>query len=368
MARRGPQPRPSAKRTPAPQPVAARGERTIVVGRGALVGGAAVAVVLVAGLALALGLRSGRAAAIVAPWWAVPNVPPAAFEALDPDVQLAIADARAGVEADPSSPDAWRELGMVFDAHALWAPAEAAYRHAAWLAPRDAAAAYYLANVMAVVRPTDATTERAYRRAIALDPGYAPTWLRLADVYAANGRTADAVEAFRAAIAAYGPPERAALARRALGQVLLNAGDVDAAVAELEAVVRVRGDDRVTVASLAQAYQRRGETAKAAAAAAEAERLTQTLGESMGDFDPLRDAMLARSALGSQIRQRIDAQLAAGDAAGALAAALEWEQRHPDWPSIKVLVGDIYTRLGRSADARRYFEAADRLAAQGLTR
>lgn len=367
MARRDARLRPAA-RSAATRPAAPRGERTIVIGRAAVVGAAAVAVALVVAVALMLGLRSGRAAALVAPWWAVPNVVPAVFDGLDPDVQLAIADARGVVEADPSSPGAWRELGMVFDAHALWAPAEASYRRAVQLAPRDAAAAYYLANVMAVVRPTDPATERRYRRAISLDPGYAPGWLRLADVYAANGRTADAVAAFRAAITAYGPPERAALARRALGQVLLNAGDVDGAIAELEAVARVRGDDRVTVAALAQAYQRRGETAKAEAAAAEAERLTQTLGESMGDFDPLRDAMLARSALGSQIRQRIDAQLAAGDTAGALAAALEWERKHPDWPSIKLLVGDIYTRLGRGADARRYFEAADRLAAQGLTR
>lgn len=368
MARRTVRPRPSPPRPTVARSATPRGERTIVIGRGAVVGSALIAVALVAALALTLGLRSGRAAALVAPWWAVPNVPPAAFDALDPDVQLAIADARADVAEIPSSAAAWRGLGMVFDAHALWAPAEAAYRRAVQLAPRDAAAAYYLANVTAVVRPTDPETERRYRRAIALDPAYAPGWLRLADVYAANGRTADAVEAFRAAISAYGPPERTALARRSLGQALLNAGDVDGAVAELEAVARVRGDDRVTVAALAQAYQRRGETAKAEAAAAEAERLTQTLGESMGDFDPLRDAMLARSALGSQIRQRIDAQLAAGDTAGALTAALEWEQRHPDWPSIKVLVGDIYARLGRSADARRYFEAADRLAAQGHTR
>lgn len=368
MARRSP----SSPRPPRPSQHDARpatnGGRTIVVGRRAVAGAAVVAMALVVAVAVLLAVRSGRAATLLAPTWTVPSLPADALAQLDADVQLAIADAAAGVAAAPASAAAWRTLGMVYDAHALWAPAEAAYRRATQLDPADAASAYYLACVLAVVRPADPETERRYRRAIDLDPGYAPAWLRLADVYASTGRTADAVETYRAAIAAYGSPERAALARRALGQALLNAGDVESAIRELEAVARVRGDDRVTVANLAQAYHRRGEADKARAAADEAERLTQTLGESMGDFDPLRDAMLARSALSSQIQQRIQDQLAAGDTAGALAAALEWERRHPDWPSIKVLVGEIYSRLGRSADARRYFEAADRLAAQGRTR
>ncbi|MFN8421960.1 MAG: hypothetical protein U0470_00735 [Anaerolineae bacterium] len=51
----------------------------------------------------------------------------------------------------------------------------------------------------------------------------------------------------------------------------------------------------------------------------------------------------------------------------ALADALRWETKHPDWPSIKRLIGNMYRQSGRDDLAKPYFEAASALVKQGKT-
>jgi len=293
----------------------------------------------------------GRLAALVASIrrWEAPMPSPAEVAAMEEDVQAAITAAIDAVEAERTSADAWRDLGMVYGAHALWANAEAAFRRSAQLAPADARTAYYLAYCMAVtVQPVDATAAQ-FRRAIALEPGYAPTWRGLGEILARGGRLAEAREAYRMAIQAYGTPERAAIAHRELGLVLLGQGDTAGAIAELEAVMRVRADDSVTV--------RQGQAEKARTASDKAAALQETL----VTYDDKQQAMLDRSARRRDIERRIRDQVVVGNSASALEAAKRWEAQHPDWPSIKVLIGEIYGHIGRADDAKRYFDAASRL-------
>lgn len=295
--------------------------------------------------------------------WPVPAPPAAQLDAVEPDVRAAIDAARADVARDPRSAAAWRHLGMVYDAHAMWPFAAEAYGRAVALDPADAKSAYYLAAALGTSGRPIEEVEAAYRRAAELAPDYGPIWLLLGEALTNAGRLLDARAAYEQAIAVY-PHASSARAHRALGMALLSLGDPDGAFVELNTALTIRDDDKVTHATLAQVYNQLQQGDKAREAAARAAELDETLGY----FDPWRLEVLELTMTQRLVEDRIRSKALGGDLEAALADAARWEARHPDWPSIQRAIGNILREAGRPDLAEPYFERARALVAAGQTR
>ncbi|MEO8083916.1 MAG: tetratricopeptide repeat protein [Ardenticatenales bacterium] len=292
----------------------------------------------------------------------VPAPPAADLAAMEPDVRDAIQAASRAIEADRGSSLAWRHLGMIYDAHSLWSLAREAYKAALTLAPNDGQTAYYYAGATELAEAPIDEIVAAYQRAIALAPDYGPAHLRLGDALMRAGRNIEARDELTHAVRVY-PQESSARARRSLGLVLLALGDADGAVTALEQAVQIRGDDANTWKALAQAYNQlgRGQDARQAVERA------GTMQETLGYFDNWRMAMLDEAVSRSLVEQRIAQKVAIGAPDLALADALAWERRHPDWPSIKRTIGNLYRTAGRQDLAQPYFDAATTLVKSGKT-
>lgn len=348
-----------AERRPTPQ-----AEKTIEIGgRAGLLLGGLILAALLGGIAFRFA-RSTTGARLQAQLlqWPIPAPAPADLAQMEPDVRDAINTARGAVEADRGSAAAWRHLGMIYDAHSLWALARLAYEPSLKLAPNDGQTAYYYA---AAIEMADAPIDEivaAYQRAIVLTPNYGPAHLRLGDALMRAGRNIEARDALTRAVSVY-PPANSARARRSLGMVLLALDDPAGAVASLEEAVRIRGDDANTWKALAQAYNQLGRGQDARNAVEVAGKYQETLGY----FDDWRLALLDEAVSRNLVEQRIAQKVEIGAPDLALADALRWEAKHPDWPSIKRIIGNLHRAAGRDDLAKPYFEAATALVKQGKT-
>lgn len=113
---------------------------------------------------------------------------------------------RKAVALDPNYAPAWSTLGAatfftgrlaIIDEKAR-AEAILAVRRALELAPNLAQAH---ASLALVEDKSSEATERSYRRAIALDPGYADAWMWLGDAFYRQRRLSEAMDAYQRAIA-----------------------------------------------------------------------------------------------------------------------------------------------------------------------
>ena len=109
-----------------------------------------------------------------------------------------------------------------------------------------------------------------FKRELELQPGHASSLMQLAYEYLKRGDGPAALDwARQSAVAA----PRNFAARRALGQALLETGDIEGAVRELELGIKLAPDSPSTHFTLARAYQRAGRQEDAARARAEFTRL-----------------------------------------------------------------------------------------------
>ena len=109
-----------------------------------------------------------------------------------------------------------------------------------------------------------------FKRELELQPGHASSLMQLAYEYLKRGDGPAALDwARQSAVAA----PRNFAARRALGQALLETGDIEGAVRELELGVKLAPDSPSTRFTLARAYQRAGRQEDAARERAEFTRL-----------------------------------------------------------------------------------------------
>ena len=295
--------------------------------------------------------RSTRIAPLVIPLSHINVLEPMVTQ--DPDLSEAVADGQREVMLEPSSATAWMRLGMIYDIHEHMLEAVECYGRAVRLAPDDAQATYFLAHALDQADAPVGEIELAYQRAIQLAPRYAPARLRLAEALFKVGLVEKARAAFEGAIRTY-PPRQAARARRGLGNLQLASDEIEAGVASLESVVAIRADDGPTWSGLSRGYLRLGRHADSMMAA---ER-SQGLVDRLGYFDEWRLAVLEEAVMPVLVEQRINAKMGMGRPEDAMADALRWERRHPDWPSIKRLIGNLYRELGREELAQQYFEAA----------
>jgi tetratricopeptide (TPR) repeat protein len=152
--------------------------------------------------------------------------------------------------------------------------------------------------------------EAAYRKAIALDPGFVPAYANLADLYRAGGRDADAERTLRDGLRMV---PNAATLHEALGLALVRQKKKQAALAEFAAAVKAAPDDPRHTDIYAVALHDAGRRA-------EAVRLLESAAQRAGD----RDVLLTLASF----RQ------AAGDLAGTEKALRKLAAINPDDPAL----------------------------------
>ncbi len=147
----------------------------------------------------------------------------------------------------------------------------------------DAASHAALARGLALAeRPRAA--EEAWRRSVAADPSFVEGWLHVAEGRRREGKYGEAAQALERALALDLPTASIrARVRRDLGGLYLAVGEIDRAIAALEASARENPRDPETFFRLGAAYDQ-----KKASAPAEAEALAERALEAFRKADRLR--------------------------------------------------------------------------------
>jgi tetratricopeptide (TPR) repeat protein len=180
----------------------------------------------------------------------------------------ALGHAHTATEIAPTSVDAWRLLGWVYERRGEAAKAEAAYRQAIAFAPRRALLQTDLASALA----REEKYEKAaivYRRAIALDPDFTPARIGLALLLAEHfGKAREAVAEVRRAVRLR--PEEGSY-HNLLGTLLADYGQPEAAIEEYRAAIQLGRDDlAASFSNLGYALQDQGEMPEAVSMGQEA--------------------------------------------------------------------------------------------------
>jgi tetratricopeptide (TPR) repeat protein len=187
---------------------------------------------------------------------------------VEPPVRAKLERLHQEVTRSPRDGEAWGRLAMALDAHEFHDEAKAGYRRAAALDATDFRWAYHLACLLELSDPPEA--DSWFRRAVALDPDYAPARVRHGELLENLARFDEAREQFREARRLdpknpFGP--------LGLGRIELQHGRVPAALALLEEAYALAPETRAVAASLAQAYFRGGQRDRARRLADEARSL-----------------------------------------------------------------------------------------------
>ena len=260
----------------------------------------------------------------------------------EPRVAEKIRAMKAAADAKPSDDEAWGRYGMTLDAHRYSRAARAAYERAAELDPEDFRWAYFLGASMETEAPADAA--RWLETALRLDASYAPAHVRLA-------RTLEALDRRDQALAHYRDAMRLApddpMGYLGAGRIALAGGDTTGAIALLERA-RERGPRiQAVVATLARAYQRAGDTAKAQSLAAEARELPRM----MHHYDPRHAAIGDEAADRESYLRRAMTSLETGQAEKAKAILEDLLRLDPNDAETWLALAGVEDRLGLNEKA-----------------
>lgn len=176
------------------------------------------------------------------------------FDALPPPVRAGLQDAYDTARAHPRDPSAIGRLGMILHAYEQYNSAGACYRRARELAPRSMSWTY-LGAVVDVELGRNMAAAAAFRRALAIEPGYWPARLRLADALM-NGGDLDASRTEYEALVRDFP--ELAVAHYDLGRLLWTRGDAAAAVERYRRAVELEPQFGRAHYALALAYRDAG--------------------------------------------------------------------------------------------------------------
>jgi len=220
----------------------------------------------------------------------LPPVPVVEMKGFEPAVKNALERARAQFDAIAvQRPDrhrlgeAYGDLGMVYHAQDLVAPAAVAYANAHQLAPDDKRWPYLLGHLYNdAARLPEAIA--SFEQALAKHPGDAPTLLALGQAYLQSGAF-DQAEATYQRLNAI--PNAQAAAMAGLGKVALARRNYALAVERLEQAVKLAPDATKLQQPLAMAYRGLGDNAKAEAHL----RLFSLDGYEPAVDDPIADAL-----------------------------------------------------------------------------
>jgi tetratricopeptide (TPR) repeat protein len=179
-----------------------------------------------------------------------------------PEIADIVRQARESVAENPRDGGRWGRFGMVCEANGLAGAAQNAYANAAAMQPTDARWPFHLAAIEARLGRTEDAI-RDMRRAIELNPQYAPAYWRLGLWLLDENRSGEAEAAFSRATE-LDPADRAGWI--GLARVYLQRDENERAARLLEHLVAMAPSDAYTLQLLGTAYRRLGRAEQAALA------------------------------------------------------------------------------------------------------
>ncbi len=150
---------------------------------------------------------------------------------------------------------AYGNLGMLYHAYSLYDPAEAGYRNAHALRPDETAWIYLLAYLLHGEGQFDRSIE-LYNRSLALDSGFLPARIHLAQAYFTTDRLDDAEREFAASSER---EPRSAAALYGLGGIALRRQENEAAIEFYRRALDIEPGATQIHYNLAQAYRKTGD-------------------------------------------------------------------------------------------------------------
>jgi tetratricopeptide (TPR) repeat protein len=300
-------------------------------------------------LALLLLATGGAVAGYLAWRPRAAPVPPISTEGMDSEMAAAIMKARAEVEAQPRSADAWGKLGMVLYAHSLYADAVPFLTEAERLDKADPRWPYL--HGLAAIMSRDDEAIAYLERAVRLAPASVTTRLRLAEEYWNLERVDEAEVLFRALLEEDPANGRALLGH---GRVLSRRGQWREALGPLALAAADPVARRSARIALAEAYLRLGDPAQA-----EAERRRAADG---GPDIPWPDSIAAEAEqyqVGLEMRLQEALRLAeSGQIDAALARVEQALRDHPDSDEAHVALARVLVRANRLDEAEKELRRA----------
>lgn len=269
--------------------------------------------------------------------------------ALDPQVSAHLQGLWSGVQAHPRDGVRRVDLALAMAVNGLWAEARDQFREAAARLPGDPLPAMYAAVALVEMGHLDvAVTE--LESVVAAFPRHAPSWHRLGLVRLRLGDGAGAARAMEE-VTRLSPGEWRGWA--GLGEVALREQRWEEAVGVLERAVDLDPYARSARHLLSQAYRGLGKEEWADREAAAGAGLV---------LGPMEDAWSQR-ALGHMrllpdVYEQVDALIAAGRVAEAVALMEEARRHHPEEVGVLVRLARAWRAAGRGEEAwRRLSEA-----------
>ncbi len=307
-----------------------------------LVGFVMLALLLV-GLVLAVLLKRSDSAS------APPPIPSPNTSGMQPRVAQRIIEARELVVKQPQSADAWGRLGEICHTHALFDEAATCYRRASTLEPDTFQWAYLLAIARRDASAAAKEVITLFEEAIKRRSDYAPAHYRLGVLRSEQGDVSAAQAAFAEALRL--DPDLL-IARRALGQLLLDSGSTRESARHLERVLRRAADDGPTKGGLIQAYMRLGLSARAEKLASEVTRFKDRLGLR----DPVWEGIFAWNVQSGTARRKALGFIGRKEYREAIGHLKQVEKVDPDDAYIHLFLAMAYVETDQIEAAGKHFD------------
>jgi tetratricopeptide (TPR) repeat protein len=260
--------------------------------------------------------------------------------AIAPEVEDIVRQALESVEQVPLDGSRWGRFGMVCEANGLVGAARDAYATAASIQSSEARWWFHLASVEARLGRADAAV-RDMRRAIDVNPGYAPAFWRLGLWLLDQNQIEGAERAFDRATEIQ-PADRAGWI--GLSRVFLQRGENARAAGLLERLVEAGAGERYTLQLLGTAYRRLGRLDEAASALEVGAK-----GEPQWT-DPWTDEMLGYRRGYAALLKDATAFIVAGQFEPAIRILEQLRREKPDDLVLMAHLGQVYVAAGQDAD------------------
>ncbi len=264
----------------------------------------------------------------------------AALGPIAPEIADIVRQAREGVALDPRDGVRWGRFGMVCEANGLSGAARDAYANAAALQPSEPKWPFHLAVVESRLGRTDDAI-RDMRRAIDLNPAFAPAYWRLGLWLLDQNQTEGAERAFNRATEV-DPADRAGWV--GLARVYLQRDENARAAGLLERLVAAAPADGYTLQLLGSAYRRLGRSEQAASALQAGVK-----GEPQWS-DAWTDEMISFRRGYAALLRDATAYFVAGRFDQSIAILEQLQRDKPDDIVLMAHLGQVYVSAGRDAD------------------
>lgn len=278
----------------------------------------------------------------------LPELPPISVESFGAEIREQIRKAIAEAQAKPRDAEANGRLGMALQTYEQYEPAAVCYQRARLLSPTEFRWVYYLAVVQAAAGK-HAEAVSAFKEAVALKGDYLPVQLRLADTLFAAGQNSEAQQV-------YEKLAELAQANYGLGRIKAAAKDHIAAAELYKKAVELFPQYGAAHYALGMALRNSGQTAKAQEHLA----LSQQFKDSRPPInDPLLTAIAELNAAGSELLKRGVMFEAAGKLPEAIADHERAIESNSQLVQAHINLISLYARTGQFDKAEKHYLAAN---------